>query len=95
MPRMNAKTLLMTMLLLTAQPSLALPQPEGGMAATTDTQEVVMPGPEKEGAKKDGEFGNSAAVGCASGAAVGSLTLTPGLGTLIGCGVGALIAWLW
>lgn len=91
--RMKAKTLLMTMLLLTAQPSLAVTLTDDGMAATGN-QEVATPKEEKE-EKKDSIFDNDAAVGCASGAAVGSLTLAPGLGTLLGCGMGALIAWLW
>jgi len=90
---MNIKTLLMAVLLLTAQPSLAVTLPDDGMAATGN-QEVVTPKEEKE-EKESTIFDNDAAVGCASGAAVGSLTLAPGLGTLIGCGMGALIAWLW
>ena len=90
---MKAKALLMTILLLAAQPSLAVTLPDDGMTATGNP-EVVMPKEAKE-EKESTIFDNDAAVGCASGAAVGSLTLTPGLGTLLGCGMGALIAWLW
>ncbi len=91
---MKTSTLLMALLLLTAQPALAVPLPEEGMTAT-GAQESGMPRTAQKGKNDDEEFGNSAAVGCASGAAVGSLTLTPGLGTIVGCGIGALIAWLW
>lgn len=91
---MNAKTLLILTLLLAAQPSLGVPLSEDGMATTPDTRETVAATKEKV-EKKNALFDNDAAVGCASGAAVGSLTLAPGLGTVVGCGIGALIAWLW
>lgn len=58
--------------------------------STTHDNETPPPASTSEGT---GEATKEAAVGCAAGAAVGSVA--PGLGTLIGCGVGALIAWLW